>query len=273
MVLLGLCVALFATPALAAVNLGLPLNEVVNFDGNGVFSYTTPFSYDNLGPQAQAIDSEMFGVGTISGAALGSDLGKPVWESSDEGPNFEMTFSFFDAVVTSSARTWLGAQGQSDAFMSATYADGAKMVFVQDSSKDFNSKGGPSLFDTTTGDYPTAYTLPSGGSATDNDEELFLELSMSGNSSVLVWRPGVGFVGGSFSSTSVEIVGGSGASQFGTEPGTANAFILTFMPTGWTFGGDINVTLTTPVPEPATFVFLATGLVSLIGYQIRRRMA
>ena len=149
----------------------------------------------------------------------------------------------------------------------------------------------PGQFDTNDGTYPTVYTLEDTGYNTDGlpdpgfdplhvapdpGEEVFLDLALSGNSSVLTFDPSVGFKGGSFSSTSVEILGGSGASQFndffGPE-GQADAFILRFTPTnGWAFGGDIDIQLTS-IPEPSTLIFFGTGLASLIGYSFRRRMA
>lgn len=289
MVLVGLCVAALCAPAVAAVDLGLPPATEINFDGNGVFDQTVAGSFDIFGPLPAAIGTEVFGVGTISDVALLSDLGNQVWTPADVGPNFEMTFTFFDAVVTSSARTFVGTPGLSQGFLSADYADGARLLLVSDTSKDFDSTGGPGLFDLQDGEYPTVYTLEDAGYnddgladatsgfiiANDPDEEVFLDLLLSGNSSVLSFSPTVGFLGGSFVSTSIEILGGTGASQFhdflGSD-GTANAFILRFQPTSWAFGGDIDIQLKS-VPEPSTLVFLGTGLASLLGYRIRRKMA
>jgi hypothetical protein len=83
-------------------------------------------------------------------------------------------------------------------------------------------------------------------------------------------------MGGSFSSQAIEILGGTGASQFSDffgPDGQADAFILSFQPTGgWAYGGDIDIQLTS-IPEPSTLIFFGTGLASLIGYSFRRRMA
>lgn len=289
LVLVGLCLAFLATPAAAAVNLGLPINSDVNFDGNGVFDLTVPGDFDGLGPVPTPVNTELFGIGTMSGVALMSDLGNPLWEPGDVGPNFEMTFTFWDAVVTSSVRTWEGTPGASTAFLSATYADGARIMLVQDMTKDFSSVGGPGAFDTQDGEYPTVYTLedagydsdglPDAGSvfsyADDAGEEVFLDLMLFGNTSTITWNPATGFIFGSFKAQGIEILGGSGASQFSDFPGfdgQSFAFITTFSPVGWAFGGDIDIQLTT-VPEPSTLIFLGTGLVSLIGYGLRRKMA
>ena len=289
LVLVGLCLALLATPAAAAVDLGLPSNAVANFDGNGVFDQSIPGSFDQFGPLPSVVGTELFGVGTISGIAIVPQYGVPVWEPSDVGPNFEMTFTFWDAVVTSSARNWTGTPGASTSMLSSEYSDGARVLLVADFSKDFSSTGGPGLFDLADGEYPTAYTLedagydsdgaPDAGSsftyADDTDEEVFLDLALNGNSSVISWSPTRGFLSGSFTSSDVEILGGSGASQFtdfvGSD-GRAFALVFAFSPTGWAFGADIDIQLTT-IPEPATLIFLGTGLASLVGYKLRRRMA
>ena len=289
-VLVVLCLAFFAAPAAATVNLGLPNNTTVNFDGNGVFDQTVPGTFDGLGPLPTAIGTELFGIGSISDVALASDLGHYIWLPGDVGPNFEMTFTFWDAVVTSSDRVWTGTPGASSAFLTASYADNARMLLVSDTTKDFSSAAGPGAFDTKDGEFPTVYTLEDAGFnddglpdtlsdfiiANDPGEEVFLDLALSGNSSVLTFDPATGFKGGSFSSTSVEILGGSGVSQFTDfigPDGQADAFILRFTPTnGWAFGGDIDVQLTS-IPEPSTLIFFGTGLASLIGYTFRRRMA
>lgn len=288
-VLVGLCLALLAVPATAAVNLGLPSNASVNFDGNGVFSQTIGISYDALGPLAPVPGTELIGVGTVSGIALMSDLGAPIWKPGDVGPNFEMTFTFWDAVINASQRTWTGVPGASTALLSATYNDGGRVLLVQDATKDFSSTGGPGLFDLRDGEYPTAYTLEDAGYdsdslpdwtsprtyADDAGEEVFLDLELSDCSSVVTWNLASGYMGGLFSAQAVEILGGAGASQFmdvlGPD-GQADAFVLTFSPLGWDFGADIDIQLSS-IPEPSTLIFFGTGLASLIGYGIRRRMA
>jgi len=284
LVLVALCLALFAAPAMATVNLGLPPATPVNFDGNGVFDQTVPGAFDNLGPLPVSTGTELFGTGTISDVVIVPNFGTPVWKPSDSG--VEMTFVFWDAFVTSSSRTWTGTPGASNAILSADYADGARMLLVTDTTPDFSSTGGPGRFDLANGDYPTAYTLGGGGYhqsnlptpstpftlSPDAGEEVFLDLSLSGNSSTLTWNPTRGFLSGAFTSTQVEIMGGTGASQFADMFGSADAFLFRFSPTGWAFGGDVDVQLTT-VPEPATLIFLGTGLASLIGYRLRRKMA
>lgn len=288
LVLAVLGLALIAAPASAAVNLGLPPNVKVNFDGNGVFY--VPGSFDALGPLPPNAGDQLFGVGTISGLALVSDLGSPVWLPGDVGPNFEMTFTFWNAVVTSGQRLWTGTPGASIALITATYADGARLMLIQDTTKDFSSTGGPGLFDLQDGEYPTVYTLEDasynsdgladGSSmftyADDPGEEVFLDLMMSNCTSVTQWSPTLGFLGGNFSAATIEILGGSGASQFldylGPD-GEADALIFRFNPgSGWTFGADIDIQLQS-IPEPSTIVFFGTGLVSLLGYGLRRRMA
>lgn len=287
LVCIGLLLALTAAPAMAAVNLGLPNETDVNFDGNGVFDQSIAGGFDAVGPLPAPVGAELFGTGTISGVALLSDLGTPVWLPGDVGPNFEMTFVFWDAVVVSSARTILP---NGDVLLTATYSDTARILLVQDSTADFSSLSGPGAFDLQDGEYPTAYTLedagydsdglPDAGSmftyADDAGEEVFLDLELSGNTSTLIWRPALGnFTGGAFSATWVEILGGSGVSQFTDligPDGSADAFIITFSPVGWAFGGDVDIQLTT-IPEPATLIFLGTGLVSLVGYRMRRKMS
>ncbi len=268
LVCMGL-LALFAAPGMAAVNLGLPLETEVNFDGNGVFDQSIPGGFDAQGPLPAPIGAVLFGAGTISGIASTAAPGTPLWRPEDVGPNFGMTFTFWNAVVTSSARNFLDMDGDGslESLLTATYADGARLLLIEQPNVAFDSTGGPGLFNLATGEYPTAYEI---------GDEIFLDLSLSGNTSTLIWDPDTSrFIVGTFTSTAVNILGGSGASQFQTftgADGRASSIILTFNPTGWAFGGDVNIQLTT-IPEPATLVFLGTGLVSLLGYGIRRRMA
>lgn len=287
LVLVGLCLALLATPAVAAVDLGLPPNVVANFDVDGVFDQSVPGTFDQLGPLPAEIGTELFGVGNCSGVSILPNEGAHVWKPSDVGPNFEMTMTFWDAIVTSSSRIWTsGTPGIGSALLLADYADGARLLLVSDTTADYNTSGGPGLFDLVDGEYPTVYTLEDAGYndngapdalsmftyADDPGEEVFLDLQLNGNSSVLEWSPTEGFKKGMFSSSEVIILGGSGMSQFADMSGKAFALIKNFNPTGWAFGGDVDIQLTT-VPEPATLIFLGTGLASLLGYKIRRRMS
>ncbi len=276
LLLVMIAVLALASPALAAPFIDVPAG-FINFDGNGSFDTVPPGSFDPTTgiPNAQAINSELYGVGTISGAALMSDLGSPVWQASDLGASFEMTFSFWDAVVTSSALTPIGGGKY---VLSADYSDVAQLVLVADTSKDFTAASGPGAFNLVTGYYPTAYEL-----GADTDEDVYLVLTLSGNSSAIIWdanvaaaagNPIAGFLGGSFSSTAVEIVGGYGASHFidylGPD-GQADAFVLTFtLPPAWQFGADIDIQLHA-VPEPAALISLCAGLVLLGGYRLRRK--
>lgn len=291
LVLVGLCLALLATPAAAAVDLGLPPNELAHFDGNGLFDQSIPGGFDALGPLPSAVGTELFGVGSISGVAIVPDFGNAVWTPGDVGPNFEMTFTFWDAVVTSSTRDWQGTPGASEATLRATYADGARVLLIADYSKDLSTAGGPGLFDLVDGEYPTAYTLedagydadgaPDAGSmftyADDPGEEVFLDLLLNDNTSRIEWDPTTGFkTGGSFNSAEAVILGGTGASQFSELVSLDNqawAFLFKFGDyNGWAYPADIDIELAT-VPEPVTLIFLGTGLASLVGYKIRRRMA
>lgn len=265
--------ALAGTPAVAGCFLAIPAG-LVNFDGNGHFDQTIPGSFDGSGPLPATVGTELFGIGTISGVALQSDLGVPVWLPSDVGPNFELTYSLWDAVVTSSSRTILG---DGTVIIQTNYADNAQLVLVCDTSGDFDSvQGGAyeTAFDTATGDYPTAYTLPAGGAAVDTDECLYLSLSLSSNTSTITFHPSVGFIVGQFASKAVEITGGCGASHFmdyiAGPDGEAFGFITTFSPTGWAYGGDTDIKLRA-IPEPTALISLCAGLVLLGGYRLRRR--
>jgi len=285
-----------APPALAVVDLGLPPNTDINFDANGVFDQAIPAGapiFDILGPLSLPVGTELFGTGTISGVAPVSDLGSPIWVVGDAGPNFEMTFVFWDAVVSSSARTLLGTPGASTALLSATYVDGARILLVEDTTKDFTDAAGPGAFDLQDGEFPTAYTLEDAGYnsdglpdatspftyADDPGETVFLDLLLGSATSYLTWNPTTGFdEGGKFSALQVEILGGAGASQFmdlfGSD-GTAFALIWgvgdpDIAP--WLYGADVDIRLTS-IPEPSSLIFLGTGLASLLGYGIRRRMA
>jgi len=280
--------ALAATPALAGPFIDIPVGAV-NFDGNGQFDQDQPGTSDAFGPLPPAIGTELFGVGTISGVAMMSDLGNPVWEPDDVGPNFEMSYVFFNAVVTASGRVIRPDPihaGQIYVDLWSVYDDNAQLFLVSDTSKDFTNVAGPVAFDLNTGDFPTAYTLPAGGAAVDPDESLYLDLLLSTNSSLVSWSsysqslhpldPTAGFLGGSFSSMAAEINGGYGASHFidwaAGPDGAADGFILTFNLPGpliWAYGADTDIQLYA-VPEPTAMISLFAGLALLAGYRFRK---
>lgn len=287
--LLLLALVGFAAPALAGPAIVLPAGWV-NFDGNGYFDQTIPGGFDSTGPLPVPIGAELFGVGTISDVALVSDLAHPVWWPSDVGPNFEMTYTFFDAVVVASWRTVTldpVHAGHVLVDLTTIYSDGARLLFVSDINKDGNSTPGPGPYDLVDGEYPTFYTLPGPGSgmfdyATDPGEDLYLDLMLSSNSSLVSWSSwaymmdptSFGFLSGHFTGFFVEILGGYGASQFidslGPD-GTSDGFVTEFYgPPGWAYGADTDVKLHA-VPEPAALMSLCAGLALLGGYALRRR--
>lgn len=298
--LVCMCLGLFllAAPASAVVQMGLPQDINVNFNGNGVFAQVPVGEFEWVGepgepgsylrPLPAVRGTELFGTGTISDVDATSAPGAALWVPADVDSNFELTFVFWDAIVTSSTQTDPG--GGANVKINTNYADEARLLLVADTTKDFDPTLGAGAFDLQDGEYPTAYTLEDAGYDTDGladgtspkavaddaGEEVFLDLLLSGNSSELTWNPNTNqFTIGTFQSTSVEILGGAGAAQFADfigKDGEAAGLILNFSPTGWAFGGDIDIQLHT-IPEPATLVFLSTGLVSLFGYGIRRRMS
>lgn len=289
--------ALAAAPALAGPLIDLPAGEV-NFDGNGYFDQSVPGSFTLIDftfpsgavksfavPTPIPVGAEVFGVGTISDVALVSDLGSPVWVPADVSANFEMTYSFWNAIATSSGSLIFADPshaGEIIVLLTASYADNAEVVLVSDTSKDFSNAADPTTqFDLATGDYPTAYTLPAGGAAVDPDETLFLDLLLSDNSSVIQWSSwflganpsSFGFLGGSFSAAFLEINGGYGAGQFedfAGPDGTADGFILNFNPLGWAYGADTDIQLLS-IPEPAAIMSLFAGLALLGGLKLRRK--
>jgi hypothetical protein len=270
MALLGI-----AAPALAGPAIVLPPGWV-NFDGNGYFDQSIPGSFDADGPLPVPIGAELFGVGTISDVAMVSDLAHPVWWPTDVGPNYEMTYTFFDAVVVKSSRTITPDPVHPDQWLvdlDTWYSDEARLLFVSDINKDGNSTPGPVLFDTTDGEYPTFYTLGAHGPV-DPGESLYLDLMLSSNSSTVRWSSwammvdpaSFGFLGGRFTGFFVEINGGYGASQFidyvGSD-GTSDGFVTEFYgPPGWAYGADTDVKLHA-VPEPAALMSLCAGLALL----------
>jgi hypothetical protein len=281
--------SLAATPALAGPYIDIPAG-LVNFDGNGQFDQSVPgVAFDAVGPLPPNPGVELFGVGTISGVAMMDNLGLPVWQPADVGPNYEMTYSFWDAVIVASGRVVRPDPvhaGHVYVDLWAVYTDEARLVLVSDTSKDFTGAAGPVAFDQVTGDFPTAYTLPAGGAAPDPDESLYLDLLLATNSSNVTWSswsaslapldPVAGFTGGSFSSMAAEINGGYGQSHFidwaGGPDGAADGFILTFNIPGpliWAFGADTDIQLHA-VPEPTAMISLFAGLALLAGYRFRK---
>ena len=51
-----------------------------------------------------------------------------------------------------------------------------------------------------------------------------------------------------------------------------SALVLTFSPTGWAFGADVNIQLQS-IPETSTLILFGAGLAALLGYGLRRKMA
>ena len=287
LVCMGLCLAFMATPAVAAVNLGLPINTQVNFDGNGVFAQTV-FPVDGQGnPLPPPAGTELFGAGTISDVALASDPGTFLWVPP---AGMEMTFVVWDAVVTSATSS---VTGSGNIIIEASYADGARILLVEDWTPDYTSAAGPGAFDLVDGEFPTAYTLEDAGYNSDGapdagsmflvpddaGESVFLDLQLNSNNSTLTWNPTLmRFVGGQFTSDAVEILGGGGANQFsdftGADGAATGSLLINLPPpgAGWAFPSDLDITLTT-IPEPASMIFLGTGLASLLGYGLRRKMS
>ena len=276
--------AIAATPALAAPEpfIDLPSNMFLQFNGDGSLATNPTGTIDpETGiPNLPPIGTEAFGIANILSVAPVADQGHPVWQPTDVGPNFEMTLSFWGAFIDQS---WVVFNVQDNTYdFHATYnptqdhPGPAHVVFVSDVTKDFSNVPGPGPFDLATGDYPTAYTLPAGGAAVDPGEALYLSMDLSGMSSTITWDAGINmFTSGKFHAKGLQITGGYGAWNF-VNPGdfgagTADAFIMTFSPAGWTFGADTDVRLTT-IPEPATWISLCTGLALLGTYGLRKRM-
>lgn len=274
----------FGAVAMAVpVDLGLPANQWVNFNGNGFFDQTPqPDPLDPLAPTAPG--TEFYGIGTISDVSLLFTPGTEIWDPDDVTPatpdDFEMTFSFWNAVVATSSVTTLPG---GDLLYTLTYLDGARVLLAQDFSADYDALAGPGLFDLQDGEYPTVYTLEDAGYdsdglldasspmavADDADEEVFLDMILSNAQSTLTWSATYGWQGGTFIANTLEVIGGSGASQV-QKFGAADAFILHYLPAGsWLYAADIDIQLQA-VPAPTALISLMTGLACLGGYRFRR---
>lgn len=269
------------------VDLGLPANQWVNIDGNGLFDQTPqPDPSDPLAPAAPG--TEFFGIGTISGVALLYPPNTELWDPDDVTPgtpdDFEMTFTFWDAIVaTSSVRQSVNGLGETVLTYDLTYNDGARVMLVQDTTADYNTLGGPGLFDLQDGEYPTVYTLEDAGYDSDGlpdgtspkavtddaGEEVFLDMLLSNCYSTLTYNSTWGWHGGTFIANTLEVIGGSGAPQF-QQFGGGDAFILSILPVGnWLYAADIDIQLQA-VPAPTALISLMTGLVCLGGFRFRR---
>lgn len=262
----ALLLLLGAVAMAVPVDLGLPANEWVNFNGNGFFDQTPPPDpLDPLAPTAPG--TEFFGIGTISDVSLLFSPGTKIWDPDDVTPeilkDFEMTFTFWDAIVDTSSVTWAGTPDESKATFEVTYYDGARVMLVQDSTADY-AAGVPASFDLTTGEYPTVYTA-----GADADEEVFLDMLLSNCNSTLSWDPAHGWQGGTFIANTLQVIGGSGAPQV-QQFGGADAFILSILPVGdWLYAVDVDIQLQA-VPAPTALISLMTGLVCLGGYGFKR---
>ncbi len=279
---------LFGAVAMAVpVDLGLPANQWVNFDGNGLFDQTPqPDPLDPLAPTVPG--TEFFGVGTISGVSLLFPPNTELWDPDDVTPlvpnDFEMTFTFWDAIVATSVRTSsLNPLGELVYTYELTYNDGARVMLVQDSTADYNTAGGPGAFDLQDGEYPTVYTLEDAGYdsdgllditspkavADDAGEEVFLDMLLSNCYSTLTYNFVHGWQGGTFIANTLQVIGGSGSPQV-QQFGGADAFILSILPVGnWLYAADIDIQLQA-VPAPTALISLMTGLVCLGGYGFKR---
>ncbi len=267
-VALVLALGAVASAAPTCWDLGLPANTLVNFNGDGVFDQTIPPAQRLDGfPAALTLGTELFGVAHIT-AVDSVGPGGVLWTPPAGG---EMTLSFWNAVVTSSATVYEDAN---TLVIASTYADGARMAIIQDDSADYDSTGGPSLFDTATGDYPTVYTLPAGGAAADPDEMLFLDLSLGSCTSTLTWSkvggaPGA-LISSTFDSMSVQAIGGCGMPQFDAfVKGHGSVLTLNLSPGDWFYNADVDIVGLT-IPAPASLISLLTGLVCLGGYGFRK---
>ena len=263
--------AIAATPALAGPAINLPSNTFLDFNGDGSFQQFPTGTFDPITglPNPPDPGDQVAAIANIHTIAPVGDEGNPVWLPADVGPNFEMTESFWGATVDTTSTFYDGVRYY---YINVIYTDTGHLALVSDVTKDYSNAADPGTFDNATGDYATVYTLPAGGAPVDAGESLYLSLDLSDMSSSLKFDTLKGkFVNGEFHADTVKVTGGYGAAQFYSSLGDADALIIHFSATGWTFGGDTDLRLHT-VPEPATWISLCTGLALLGTYGLRKRM-
>ncbi len=259
---------IFAAVAMAApVDLGLPANQLVNFSGFGFFDQDPP--PDPADPlAAPPIGTELFGLGAIQDVRL-FPIGTKLWDPNDVGGNFEMNFSFWNAIVETSDATWQGVPGASNLQFNLTYEDGARLLLIQDYEGVYNTigAGDPADFqregDPNPGYHPSVYEDTA-------DQDVFLEMVLTNMASTFTWSPTFGWQGGTFIANSLQVVGGVGADQV-QQFGQGNAFVLSFLPEGpWLYAAEVDVILRA-IPAPTALISLLTGLVFVGGYGFKRR--
>ncbi len=261
-----LLVAISATARPTCWDLGLPPGTDVNFNGDGVFDQQgvelprgVIIRPTDGTPVGLEIGTELFGVAKISEIdAVGTG---EVLFTVPAGK--DMTFSFWDATVASSGVVF---ENSSVVVISNVYNDNAKIAIVQDDSADYSTTGGPSLFNLTTGNYPTVYD------PADPGEELFLLLGLSNNQSTFTWsKTSHTLLSASFDSLDVDILGGSGASQFvDALKAHGDTFTLNLGAGDWLYNADTDIQFTS-VPAPAALLSLFSGLALLGGSRLRRK--
>jgi len=262
-----------ALPSPTCPDLGLPPGTEVNVHGHGVFDQaffleddvTAPIRtrgviFDSNGrPVALVPGTELFGVANIEVIdAVGS--GNILWTPP---AGTEMTLSFWDAFVTSSATVF---DSPTTRIIETTYADDALVNLIWEDTSDYNTTAGPLPFDLANGFYPTVYE------AADPDEMVFLQLSLSNNESTLTWdKVHNRFLSASFDSTDVKILVGCGADQFASAVGGhGDVFTLNLGPKDWLYNADTDIQFNT-VPAPTALFSLFSGLALLGGYRLRRK--
>jgi len=265
-----LCVALlvaFSATALPTCwDLGLPSNTAINFNGDGVFDQQgvelprgVIIRPTDGTPVGLEVGTELFGVAKVSEIdKVGTG---EVLFTVPAGK--DMTFSFWDATVASSSTIF---EDNSIVIIKNVYDDNAKIAIVQDDSADYNTTGGPSLFNLTNGNYPTVYD------PADSGEALFLLLNLSDNESTFTWsKTSHTLLSASFDSLDVDILGGCGAAQFENAlKAHGDTFTLNLGAGDWLYNADTDIQFTS-VPAPAALLSLFSGLALLGGSRLHRK--